>query len=354
VESDMDPNEGVSPTNAHQGAKRQSLELTPTRRLHIMTGRTHPQLAEDVASHLGVALADPKLVDFANGEIRTRFAESVRGADVFVIQSHAASPGRSVNDSLLEQWIMIDAAKRASAKRVTAVCPFYGYSRQDRKSKEREPITARLVSDFFKAAGAERIMSIDLHSGQIQGFFDGPVDHLTAVPLLTDYLRANAPSGNFVMVAPDTGRTKVAEQAARHAGDEVDVAAVYKRRPKDAVNSVKALDVMGDVSGRMCVLIDDMIDTAGTICAASEILLDKGATEVWAMCTHAVLSGSATDRLKNSAISRVVVTDTLPLPPDKQIDKIEVVSIAAVVADCIDAVFRDRSVSQIFGGENQT
>ena len=239
----------------------------------------------------------------------------MRGADVFIIQSHGRTPGRSVNDSLVEQWIMIDAAKRASAKRITAVCPYYGYSRQDRKSKGREPITARMVSDFFAAAGADRIISVDLHSGQIQGFFDGPVDHLTAVPLLTDYLRLHAPSGDFVMVAPDTGRTKVAEQAARHAGERVDVAAVYKRRPKDAVNQVQTLGVMGDVDGRMCVLIDDMIDTAGTICAAADLLLDKGATEVWAMATHAVLSDPATDRLKNSAIARVVVTDTLPLPP---------------------------------------
>jgi ribose-phosphate pyrophosphokinase len=330
------------------------MELTPTRKLHLLTGRTHPVLAQEISAHLGVELGEPNLVDFANGEVRARFAESVRGGDVFVIQSHGHTAGRSVNDSLLEQWIMIDAAKRASAKRITAVCPYYGYARQDRKSKGREPITARLVSDFFTTAGADRIMSVDLHSGQIQGFFNGPVDHLTAVPLLTDYLREHAPSGDFVMVAPDTGRTKVAEQAARHSGDEVDVAAVYKRRPKDAVNQVQALDVMGDVEGRMCVLIDDMIDTAGTICAAAEILLDKGATEVWAMCTHPVLSDPATDRLKNSPISRVVVTDTLPLPPEKEIDKIEVVSIAQVIADCIDAVFSDGSVSQIFGGENQT
>jgi ribose-phosphate pyrophosphokinase len=234
------------------------------------------------------------------------------------------------------------------------VCPYYGYSRQDRKSKGREPITARMVSDFFATAGADRIISVELHSGQIQGFFDGPVDHLTAVPLLTEYLREHAPSGDFVMVAPDTGRTKVAEQAARHAGERVDVAAVYKRRPKDAVNQVETLGVMGDVDGRMCVLIDDMIDTAGTICAAADILLDKGATEVWAMATHAVLSDPATDRLKNSAIARVVVTDTLPLPPEKQIDKIEVVSVARIFGDAIAAVFGDGSVSQIFGGENQT
>jgi ribose-phosphate pyrophosphokinase len=330
------------------------MELVPTRKLHILSGRTHPALAEEITSNLGVPLGEPNLVDFANGEIRPRFQASVRGADVFIIQSHGRTPGRSVNDSLLEQWIMIDAAKRASAKRITAVCPYYGYSRQDRKSKGREPITARMVTDFFITAGADRIMSVDLHSGQIQGFFNGPVDHLTAVPLLTDYLRQNAPSGNFVMVAPDTGRTKVAEQAARHAGAHVDVASVYKRRAKDSVNQVEALDVMGDVEGRMCVLIDDMIDTAGTICAAAEILLDRGATEVWAMATHAVLSDPASDRLKNSLISRVVVTDTLPLPPEKQIDKIEVVSVAAVFADAIAAVFGDGSVSEIFGGENQT
>ena len=330
------------------------MELVPTRKLHLLSGRTHPDLAADIAANLGVELGDANLVDFADGEVRTRFSQSVRGADVFIIQPHGRTGGRSINDSLLEQWIMIDAAKRASAKRITAVCPYYGYSRQDRKSKGREPITARMVSDFFATAGADRIISVELHSGQIQGFFDGPVDHLTAVPLLTNYLRLHAPSGDFVMVAPDTGRTKVAEQAARHAGERVDVAAVYKRRPKDAVNQVETLGVMGDVDGRMCVLIDDMIDTAGTICAAADLLLQKGATEVWAMATHAVLSDPATDRLKNSAIARVVVTDTLPLPPEKQIDKIEVVSVAPIFADAIHEIFADGSVSQIFGGENQT
>jgi ribose-phosphate pyrophosphokinase len=329
------------------------MELVPKRKLELLSGRSHLALAEEIAAHLGVGLSSPNLVDFANGEIRPRFEESVRGADVFVIQSHCRTPGRSVNDSLMEQWLMIDAAKRASAKRITAVCPYYGYSRQDRKSKGREPISARLVSDFFFAAGVDRIMSVDLHSGQIQGFFDGPVDHLTAVPFLTRYLRDQA-ANDFVMVAPDTGRTKVAEQAARHLSGDVGVASVYKRRPKDAVNQVQALDVMGDVDGRMCVLIDDMIDTAGTICAAADLLLAKGATEVWAMATHALLSDPAIDRLKNSRIARVVVTDTLPLPPEKQIDKIEVVSVAQVFADAIDAVFEDGSVSEIFGGENQT
>ncbi len=330
------------------------MELVPRRKLHLLSGRSHPALAEEISAHLDVPLGDANLVDFANGEIRPRFAESVRGADVFIVQSHCRTPGRSVNDSLMEQWIMIDAAKRASAKRITAVCPYYGYSRQDRKSKGREPITARMVSDFFRVAGSDRIISVDLHSGQIQGFFDGPVDHLTAVPLLTDYLRQHAPAGNFVMVSPDTGRSKVAEQAARHAGERVAVASVYKRRAKDAVNQVEALDVMGDVKGRVCVLIDDMIDTAGTICAAADVLYRRGAVDVWGMATHAVLSEPAVDRLKNSRISRVVVTDTLPLPPEKQFDKIEVVSVAKVFADAIDAIFADGSVSEIFGGENQT
>ncbi|HSS09229.1 MAG TPA: ribose-phosphate diphosphokinase [Acidimicrobiales bacterium] len=329
------------------------MELVPKRRLHLLSGRSHLALAEEIAGHLGVDLLDPNLLDFASGEIRPRFEQSVRGADVFIVQSHCRTPGRSVNDSLMEQWLMIDAAKRASAKRITAVCPYYGYSRQDRKSKGREPISARMVSDFFATSGADRIMSVDLHSGQIQGFFDGPVDHLTAVPLLTDFLRDHA-HGDFVMVGPDTGRIKVAELAARHLAGDVDVASVYKRRPKEAVNEVQALDIMGDVTGRMCVLIDDMIDTASTICAAADLLMAKGATEVWAMATHAVLSDPAIDRLKNSQIARVVVTDTLPLPPEKQIDKIEVCSVAKVVADAIDAVFEDTSVSEIFGGENQT
>jgi ribose-phosphate pyrophosphokinase len=327
------------------------MELVPKRRLHLLSGRSHLGLARDIADCLGVTLSAPNLVDFANGEIRPRFAESVRGADVFIVQTHCRANDLSVNDSIIEQLTMLDAAKRASAKRITAVCPYLGYSRQDRKSKGREPITARMITDILAAAGADRIMSVDLHSGQIQGFFNGPVDHLTAVPLLVEYLREHAGS-DFVMVAPDTGRTKVAEQAATHL--DVDVASVYKRRAKDTVNAVQVVDVMGEVDGRMCVLIDDMIDTAGTIGAAAEILLDKGATEVWAMATHALLSGPAVDRLKNSAVTKVVVADTLPLPPEKQIDKIEVLSVAKIFADAIDAVFEDASVSEIFGGENQT
>ena len=270
---------------------------------------------------------------------------------MFIIQSHYGIDDRSVNDSIMEQLIMIDAAYRASAKRITAVCPYYGYARQDRKAEGREPITARLVADMFKAAGAKRMISIDLHAGQIQGFFDGPVDHLTAMPVLEDYVRANATAP--VIVSPDAGRIKVAERMAQHLGDcGADLAFCYKRRPKGTTNVAEATEVIGDVAGRLCVLTDDMIDTAGTICSAAELLLERGATEVWAMATHGVLSGPAIDRLKNSPIERIVLTNTLPLPPEKQLPKIEVLSIAPLIAEALGAVFDDTSVSEIFHGEN--
>jgi ribose-phosphate pyrophosphokinase len=325
------------------------MEKVTTKRMALYSGRTHPTLAAEVAEGLGIDLGDPQIVEFANGEIRPRFNESVRGSDVFVMQTHFGCDGRSVNDSIMEQLIMIDAAYRASAKRITAVCPFYGYARQDRKAEGREPITARLVADLFKAAGAKRMVSIDLHSGQIQGFFEGPVDHLTALPVIEAYIRANATDP--VIVSPDAGRIKVAERLAQHVN--AGLAFVYKRRPKGMANVAQALDVIGDVVGRQCILTDDMIDTAGTIVSAAELLYERGATDVWAMATHGVLSGPAIDRLKNSAITRVVLTNTLPLPPEKQIDKIEVLSIAPIIADALSAVFDDTSVSEIFGGENQ-
>ncbi|HEX9258465.1 MAG TPA: ribose-phosphate diphosphokinase, partial [Acidimicrobiales bacterium] len=285
------------------------------------------------------------------GEVRPRFAESVRGNDVFILQSHYGVDGRSVNDSIMEQLIMIDAAHRASAKRITAVCPFYGYARQDRKAEGREPITARLIADMFRAAGTKRLISVDLHSGQIQGFFDGPVDHLTAMPVLEQYIRENADAP--VIVSPDAGRVKVAERMSQHLGESADLAFAYKRRPKGTTNLVETRDIIGEVEGRQCVLIDDMIDTAGTICSAAEVLHNKGASEIWAMATHGVLSGPAIDRLKNSRISRVVITNTVPLPPEKQFDKLEVLSVAPIIAAALDAVFEDTSVSEIFGGENQ-
>lgn len=325
------------------------MELVTKKRLHLFSGRANPHLAMEIADHLGVALGDPGLIDFANGEIKCRFQESVRGGDVFIIQSHAATDDMSVNDAIMEHLIMIDAARRASAKRITAVAPFYGYARQDRKAAGREPITARLLADLMFSAGAERLVSIDLHSGQIQGFFNGPVDHLTAAPVLIDYLRATVPSGS-VIVSPDTGRVKVAERYAKRLSMEV--ASIYKRRSLDTANEVEALGVMGDVDGRVCVIIDDMIDTAGTICSAVDTLLEAGATEVIAATTHAVFSGPAVDRLKNAALSKVVVTNTVPLPSDKQFDKLHVLSVAGVFADALESVFEDTSVSEIFDGEN--
>ena len=323
------------------------MELVPRRRLEMFSGRAHPELAEEIASCLGVRLGEANLEEFADGEMHCRFGESIRGADVFLIQPHAAP----VHKSLLEQLIMIDAAKRASAKRITAVCPYYGYSRQDRKSSGREPITAKLVADLLTAAGANRVVSLDLHSGQIQGFFNFPVDHLTAAPVIADYLRREDPS-DICIVSPDAGRMKVAERFSQVLG--TDMAIVRKLRPKGSQNQVQALEVIGaeSVEGRRCVVIDDMIDTAGTVCAAAERLVASGASEVWAVATHGVLSGPAIDRLKNAPIDRVVLTNTLPIPDEKRIDKLEVLSVSQIIADAIDAVFEDTSVSRIFGGDN--
>ncbi len=325
---------------------RGSKELTPKKRLQLFAGRSNLPLAHDIAHHLGVELGESNLSEFADGEIHCRFGESIRGADVFVIQSHSAP----VNQSIMEQLVMIDAAKRASAKRITAVCPYYGYSRQDRKAREREPITAKLVADMLSTAGVDRVVSVDLHSGQIQGFFDVPVDHLTAMPILTEYVQEYV-GEDVVVVSPDAGRVKLAERFARHL--HADLAIIHKRREVLAANRVEALDVVGNVEGRACVVVDDMIDTAGTICAAAEQLKAHGAVEVHALATHGLFSDPAIDRIKNSLISRVAVTDTVPLPDDRRIDKVEVLSVAGIIGDAIDAVFEDTSVSEIFGGENQ-
>ncbi len=325
------------------------MELVTKKKLHLLSGRVHLPLAQEIAEILDEPLCDANLAEFANGEIHAKLGQNVRGADVFIIQSHSSIEHMSINDALMEQLIMIDAARRASAKRITAVCPFYGYARQDRKAEGREPITAKLVADMFAAAGATRLVSIDLHSGQIQGFFDGPVDHLQARPVLTEAIRELG--DDLVIVSPDAGRVKVAEQYANDL--HADLAIVHKRRVKGAKNSVEAKDVVGDVEGRCCVLIDDMIDTAGTMCAAAEQLMEHGAAEVHAACTHAVLSGPAVDRIKNSSIIRLIATNSLPLPSEKQFDKLEVRSIAPILAKAIDAVFEDTSVSELFGGKNQ-
>ena len=326
------------------------IESADHRKLHVVSGRANEPLARDIADHLGIELGDTQLGNFANGELHCRFGESVRGMDVFIIQSHGASSTGSINDALMEHLIMVDAARRASARRITAVMPFYGYGRQDRKAEGREPITAKLVANMFESAGANRLMSVDLHSGQIQGFFDQPFDHLVAMPVLVDYLASHL-DDDLVVVSPDAGRVKVAERYANalHA----DLAIVHKRRVRGAKNVVEAKEVVGNVEGRTCVLIDDMVDTAGTIVAAAEQLMERGALAVHAAATHGVLSGPAIDRIKNSSITKMVVTDTLPLPSEKQIDKLEVLSVAKIVADAIDAVFQNTSVSEIFDGNNQ-
>ncbi|MFT5202433.1 MAG: ribose-phosphate pyrophosphokinase [Candidatus Aldehydirespiratoraceae bacterium] len=325
------------------------MQLLNHKKLHIVAGRATQQLASDISHELGVPLGSANIMAFANGEIHVKYGESIRGADVFIVQTHTAWEDGSINDALMEHVIMVDAAKRASAKRITVVAPFYAYSRQDRKASGREPITARLVADMFTVAGADRLMSVDLHSGQIQGFFDGPVDHLVAMPVLVDYL-ADLDDDDLVIVSPDAGRMKVAERYTNLLN--ADLAYVHKRRSTEEKNSVEAKEIIGHVKGRTCVLIDDMIDTGGTICAAADLLAENGAGKVIVATTHGVFSGPAIDRLKNAAIETVLVTDTLPLGPEKLIDKMLVLSVAPIIARAISAVFEDTSVSEIFGGNH--
>ena len=326
------------------------MEQVTEKRLALYAGRNCSELAQAVASALDIDLGDANVSEFANGEIHCRFSTSIRGSDVFIINTHSSSEVGSINDSLIEHLVMVDAANRASAKRITVVAPFYGYGRQDRKSVGREPITAKLVASMFSAAGADRLVSVDLHSGQIQGFFDGPVDHLTAMPVLVDYL-SGLGGDDLVVVSPDAGRVKVAERYANQLG--ASLAIVHKRRVAGEKHKVVAKDVVGEVEGRVCVLIDDMIDTGGTIVAAAEQLAEKKARTIIAATTHPVLSGPAVDRLKNSVIEQVVVTNTLPIGPDKQFDKLVVLSVAEIIAKAIEAVFKDTTVSEIFNGNNQ-
>ncbi|MGA5818491.1 ribose-phosphate diphosphokinase [Kitasatospora sp. NPDC094028] len=314
------------------------------KKLKLFSGRAHPELAREVAEALGTELVPTKALDFANGEIYVRFLESARGADCFVMQSHTAP----INQWIMEQLIMIDALKRASARSITAILPFYGYARQDKKHLGREPISARLVADLLRQAGADRLMAVDLHTAQIQGFFDGPVDHLFALPLLADYIGEKVDRSKLTVVSPDAGRVKVADQWC----DRLDapLAIIHKRRDMTQANTILSAEVVGDVKGRVCVLVDDMIDTAGTICAAADALFENGAADVVVAATHGVLSGPAADRLKNSRVSEFVFTNTLPTPAELQLDKITTLSIAPSIAAAIHEVFEEGSVTSLFEG----
>ena len=313
------------------------------KRLVIVSGRAHPELAQDVASELGTEVLSSTAYDFANGETYVRFNESVRGCDVFVIQSH----GDRINDWLMEQLIMVDALKRASAKRITVVAPFFPYARQDKKHLGREPISARLVADLYKTAGADRLMSVDLHTSQEQGFFDGPWDHLWAQPVLVDYVRTRVDPSNTAVVSPDAGRIRVAERWANQLGG-APLAFVHKTRDVTRPNESVANRVVGDVEGRSCVLVDDMIDTGGTIAKAVQVLLDSGAKDVIVAATHGVLSGPAVDRLSTCGAREVIVTDTLPIPVGKRFEQLTILPIAPLLARAIKAVFDDGSVASLF------
>lgn len=301
-----------------------------------------------VARRLGIGLSDTGIERFANGEIKCHLEESVRGADVFVFQAHTDS----VAEAIMEQAIIIDAAKRASARHITAVCPFLGYARQDRKSSGREPITAKLVIDILAMAGANRIACVDLHAGQIQGFFNGPFDHLIALPVLVEHLKKKFSDEDLVIVSPDAGRVKLTERYASRMN--ADIAIVHKRRSR--TNEAEAIDIIGNIKGKRCIIIDDMIDTAGTMCAAAQLLIDNGAKAVSAAATHGIFSDPAIDRIKKSPIDHLAVTDTMPLPEKSKSlgASIEVVSVVDLIADAIKAIFEQESVSALFDGLNQS
>jgi ribose-phosphate pyrophosphokinase len=321
------------------------MKRTTEKNLMVFSGRAHPGLAEEVAEQLGSGLVPTSAYDFANGEIYVRFEESVRGSDAFVIQSHT-SP---INEWIMEQLIMVDALKRASAKRITVVLPFYGYARQDKKHRGREPISARLMADLFKTAGANRLICVDLHTSQIQGFFDGPVDHLMALPILSDYVRDKYGDQQLAVVSPDAGRIKVAEQWSARLNN-APLAFIHKTRDIDRPNETVANRVVGEVAGRVCILVDDMIDTAGTITKAADALYADGAAGVVIAATHAILSGPAVDRLKNCQASEVIVTNTLPISEDRKFDKLTELSIAPLISRAIREVFEDGSVTSLFEG----
>jgi ribose-phosphate pyrophosphokinase len=317
-----------------------------SKRLVIVSGRAHPALAEEIASNLGTEVVPTSAYDFANGEIYVRYDESVRGCDTFVVQSHCTP----INKWLMESLIMVDALKRASAKSITVVAPCYPYARQDKKHRGREPISARLVADLFKTAGADRLMAVDLHSPQIQGFFDGPVDHLFAQPILLDYFKGHfSPDAPVTVVSPDMGRVKVADTWAQKLS--APLAIIHKRRDPLVPNEVTAHEIVGNVEGRTCLVVDDLIDTAGTILAAARALKEHGAARVVVAATHAVFSGPAVQRLSSEEVDEVVVTNTLPIPEDKQFPSLHVLSIAPLISQAIHEVFTNGSVTTMFDGQ---
>jgi len=315
------------------------------KRLMVFAGTSHLELGDEVATGIGVTLGGVEMSRFSNGEIYVRFLESVRGVDAFVIQT-CSEP---VNDNIMELLLMCDALKRASAKRITVVMPYYGYSRQDKKTLAREPISAHLVADVITVAGANRVVSVDLHAGQIQGFFDFPLDHITAMPLLASYI-VQKNLEDMVVVSPDAGRVKVAKRLSDKL--HAPMAIMHKRRPEK--NVAEIMHVIGEVDGKTAILIDDMVDTAGTMVEAAAALKKHGAKGIYACATHPILSGSAVERIGISEIKELVVTNTLPVPPEKKIDKITVLSIAPLLANTITAVFKEESVSEIAGADNQT
>ncbi|MET0187917.1 MAG: ribose-phosphate diphosphokinase [Pseudonocardia sediminis] len=322
-----------------------AISATPTKNMMLFSGRAHLELAEHVAKELDVTVTPQSAYSFANGEIFVRFEESVRGSDAFVLQSHSAP----INDALMEHLIMVDALKRGSAKRITVVMPFWGYARQDKKHRGREPISARLIADMFKVAGADRILTVDLHTAQIQGFFDGPVDHLFALPVLADYIKSTRPDTNFAVVSPDSGRVRLAERWSETLGG-TPLAFIHKTRDPRKPNEAVANRVVGDIEGRTCVVIDDMIDTGGTVAKAVEVLQKEGAASVIIAATHGVLSGPAPERLANCGADEVIFTDTLPIPHEKRFANMTVLPIAPLLAEAIHQVFEDGSVTSLFDG----
>ena len=322
-----------------------AIGLTPNKRLTLVSGRSNPDLAHRIAEHLECELGRVTLKTFANGETYCRYEESIRGADMFIVQT-ASIP---VDQHLMELLIMVNAAKLASAKRITAVIPWFFYSRQDKKSKPREPITAKLVADLLQTAGADRVLTMDLHAGQVQGFFHIPVDHMTAVPMFAQYVRDLNLGEELAAVSPDTGRAKLAGKFAEMIGG--DLVILNKVRP--AHNEAKVTTVIGDVEGKIAVMTDDVVDTAGTLVAGAEALKKAGAVKVYACATHGLFNGPALDKIAGSEIDRLIVTDTVPVDPLRKPDNVEVLSIAGILAEMIQNVFSDDSVSAIFAGENQ-